>query len=99
MKAHSPCFEAASIMEMRGLLLPSPVAPPSDSNALNLNETPRKTSQRQAYVAMKASPSVSADGDASARVSMKFIDDVFLFSCRRNPNVSLNSAHTVLQRL
>ncbi len=37
---------------------------PTNSNAAHEFETPRRNLQRQAYVAMKASPNVSADGDA-----------------------------------
>ncbi len=37
---------------------------PTSSNAAHEFETPRRNLQRQAYVAMKASPNVSADGDA-----------------------------------
>ena len=41
---------------------------PSTTNAAHQFETPRRNLQRQAYVAMKASPNVSADGDAHVRV-------------------------------
>jgi hypothetical protein len=43
---------------------------PTNSNAALEFETPRRNLQRQAYVAMKASPNVSADGDVRPRVCM-----------------------------
>jgi hypothetical protein len=44
---HSPCFEAKSISEGQEKIV----------------FTPRKNLQRQAYVAMKASPNVTANGE------------------------------------
>ena len=65
MSRYSPCFESRSTPEIEPNFFSSinfGGSPPNSSD-VQLRETPRSV-RRQAYVALKASPNVSANGDA-----------------------------------
>jgi hypothetical protein len=68
MKRYSPCFEAHSSPETlpNDLLSSNITASPSNQSGTQHLATPRGNSRIQAYVALKASPNVSANGDACA---------------------------------
>ena len=62
MKRSSPCFDAEA--HPNDFISSYSAISPSSSNGTNQFETPSASLRRQAYVALKASPNVSANGDA-----------------------------------
>ena len=92
-KRYSPCFDARSTPEVHpnDSISSHSVISPSSSNGTYQSTTPRASLRLQAYVALKASPNVSAYGNA---LHFLFLLLQFTFSCR-NWNVPLSTSRVV----